>query len=125
MKTENIFDGRMDKECIELCNFLNTLDGITTDSSCSGHLERPYNIFFYCTSLLTLAILTRASDKNYGTDMWEILTVNSDTNPYACFLLRSKGPFKNKKEMDDEIQFLISNIKYWSKDEFKDYFKRT
>lgn len=35
-----------DKECIELCKTLNTMDGLNTTESCCGHLKNKFMIFF-------------------------------------------------------------------------------
>jgi hypothetical protein len=44
----------IDMECVELCQTLNRLPGIVTISSCCGHNERPYRIFFKSKDLESL-----------------------------------------------------------------------
>ena len=42
---------RIDKECVNLCLALNSMSGITTIESCSGHGKDPYRIWFMPSSL--------------------------------------------------------------------------
>jgi hypothetical protein len=41
------YDGRMDPECMALCDALNALPGISTFESCCGHGEHPFRIWFF------------------------------------------------------------------------------
>ena len=42
-------DEQLDPEVVALCEALNTLPGIETVSSCCGHGQRPYRIWFIVT----------------------------------------------------------------------------
>lgn len=112
----------MDQECIDLCNLLNTLPGVTTFESCCGHCKYRYHIWFFCSSIDTLSRLGRATSGNYSDDEWEIIIDTTDTNPYGVFWLRSKSPFPNNEEMMNSVKALMNNILYWFKDEFDNYF---
>ena len=112
----------MDDECIELCNLLNTLPGVTTFESCCGHLRYPYYIWFFCNSIETISRLGRAVAINYSDGNWEIAVDSTDTSPYGVFWLRTKERFKTDEEMSISVSHLIENIKYWFKDEFDTYF---
>ena len=112
----------MDKECIELCNILNILPGVTTFESCCGHCKHQYYIWFFCNSIDTLSRLGRATERNYSDGMWEVVVDSTDTSPYGVFWLRSKETFTTPEEMMESVARLIENIKYWFKDEFDTYF---
>lgn len=74
----------MDKECIPLCNTLNSLKGIETFESCCGHNKEPYRIFFVSkNSNIGLFILTRCINSRYWKfgHLWKIELTVGDT----CF----------------------------------------
>ena len=112
----------MDQECIELCNILNTLPGVTTFESCCGHCKERYYIWFFCTSIDTLSRLGRVTNRNYSDEMWEVVLDSTDTSPYGVFWLRSKEPFSSYIEMHESVDNLIYNITLWFKDEYDNYF---
>jgi len=112
----------MDDECIELCNILNILPGVTTFESCCGHCKHQYYIWFYCNSIDTLSRLGRATERNYSDGKWEVVVDSTDTSPYGVFWLRSKETFTTPEKMMESVSRLIENIKYWFKDEFDNYF---
>ena len=113
----------MDKECIELCEKLNTLEGVETSGSCCGHLRERYMIFFYCNNFVTLGKLFRCVNRNYSDGKWELLVDGSDHHPSYLFWLRSKKPFKSYKSMEKSIKRLIENIDWWEQEKFKKYFE--
>jgi hypothetical protein len=112
----------MDQECIDLCNFLNTLPGVETMESCCCHLEYRYSIWFHCTNIDTLSRLGRATERNYSDGKWEVVVDSCDTSPYGLFWLRSMEPFDTTREMMKSVDDLIENIQYWFKDEFDNHF---
>jgi len=112
----------MDDECINLCNVLNTLPGVTTFESCCGHCKHPYYIWFFCNSIDTLSRLGRALSRNYSDGKWEIVVDSTDTSPYGVFWLRSLDTFTSTEEMMDSVKKLIGNIQWWFKDEFDNHF---
>lgn len=112
----------MDQECIELCNILNTLPGVTTFESCCGHCRTQYTIWFFCSDIGTLSRLGRITEKNYSDGKWEIVVDSTDTSPYGVFCLRSKKPFESPDEMSKSVDNLMYNITYWFNDEFDNYF---
>ena len=112
----------MDDECIDLCNVLNTLPGVTTFESCCGHCQHPYYIWFFCNSIDTLSRLGRAVSRNYSDGKWEVLADSTDTSPYGVFWLRSNETFASPKEMNESVQNLIKNIQHWFDDRFDNYF---
>lgn len=111
-----------DKECIELCKTLNTMDGLNTTESCCGHFKNKFMIFFRCDNFSTLAKISRSVNRNYSDGKWELLVIDKDTYPCCNFWLRSKEPFKTESEMNESVNELIDNLRYWQRDEFKEYF---
>lgn len=60
------YEGKMDEEIVELCNALNALPGIYTIESCSGHGEKPIQIWFKCDGDMEgLFFITRCVDNRY------------------------------------------------------------
>lgn len=112
----------MDLPCLELCNILNTLPGVTTFESCCGHCRTQYTIWFFCSDIGTLSRLGRVTEKNYSDGKWEIVVDSTDTSPYGVFCLRSKEPFSSPTDMEVSVDNLIYNIGYWFNDEFDNYF---
>ena len=115
----------MDKDCVTICNILNTLPTVVTVESCCGHYEHPFWVWFHCGSIDVLTRLGRAVSKNYSNGDWEIVVDTSDTDPYGFFWLRSTKTFKNSLEMHDSLDMLCNNILWWFSDKFDEHFKQT
>lgn len=115
----------MDKECIEICNTLNTLPETETFESCCGHLKYPFSVWFFCNSIDTLSRLGRCVERNYSDGKWEIVVDSTDTHPKGVFWLRSKKPFKTQEEMSYSVNYLIERINHWFKDDFDEYFSKS
>lgn len=83
----------MDAECVDLCDTLNSMKGITTNESCCGHNYRPYIIWFTCDSLEPLKFIQSCIDRRYWEygDEWYIEISISDTAPFLNFALTSKS----------------------------------
>lgn len=60
------YGSRMDREMQSLCDTLNALPGVHTVDSCGGHGKDSPGVFFFCTSLDSLAQIQRAIDPRYG-----------------------------------------------------------
>lgn len=118
------YDGNMDKECVALCDTLNSLPKTKTFESCCGHLVNKFSIWFFCISIDTLSRLARSTSCNYSDGKWEIIADSTDTSPRGVFWLRSTEVFKSTKEMEESVNNLISNIKYWFKEDFDEYFSK-
>lgn len=113
----------IDIECRELIELLNSLPSISTTECCSGHYKEPYLVFFDCDDFIQLGRLYRAVNKNYSDGKWRIECCCSDTNPVYGFLLRSNCVFESENDLNESLDYLIENIKYWQSPEFDDYFK--
>lgn len=55
-----VYAGKMDPECVDLCDALNLLPGIKTSESCCGHGEYPFRIWFLCESTQALRPLVES-----------------------------------------------------------------
>lgn len=110
------YDGRMDKECIELCNTLNALPGIETDESCCGHSCSEYSIWFKVTDPEGLFFLTRCVDRRYWKYgyLWKIELSVGDTyrNGYlpTSYHLHS-GPIVGE-DAYAQADSLVENLNY-------------
>lgn len=76
----------MDAECVSLCDALNTLPGVTTLESCSGHGKSPFMIWFKCgvagmaetRGLFFVARCVNSRYWKYG-HLWRLYVDISDT----------------------------------------------
>jgi len=59
------YSGKMDGECIKICNYLNSLPTCETISSCCGHGLAPFSIFFKCTDIYSMSFLGQCIDRGY------------------------------------------------------------
>ena len=116
------YDEYMDKECIALCDKLNSLSNVETTESCCGHCRSPYMIFFNCYDFIRLGKLFRCVNRNYSDGKWRIEVDGSDTQPCNQFMFISKEPFNSTAEMMESVDRLIKNINYWENPRFDDYF---
>ena len=107
------YDEYMDKECIEVCDLLNSYPGVKTFESCCGHLKDRYMIFFKCNNFVSLAKIFRCVNRNYSCGKFELLVDGTDGYPCCCFWLRSIKPFKTEKAMNKALDNLIDNLKYY------------
>lgn len=114
----------MDYQCIELCNFLNSIPGVSTSESCCGHCRERFSIWFHCDSIPALTRMGRATERNYSDGKWEVVVDSCDTRPYGMFWLRSKEPFDTYEEMEKSASDLAYNLWYWFKDEFDEHFEK-
>ena len=89
------YDGKMDKECIALCDAINTLPGIRTLLSCCGHGERPFRIWFIARSL---AALLRLLGCLRVYDGWRCEVETDDSVSVARFLI--EGPVGERAYSD-------------------------
>ena len=121
-KKAKAYDDFMDKECIALCDKLNSLSDIETTESCCGHCKQPYMIFFNCYDFIRLGKLFRCVNRNYSDGKWRIEVDGSDTQPCNQFMLISKEPFNSTEEMMQSVNELINNIDYWENPTFENYF---
>ena len=103
----------MDSECVDLCDSLNSIVGITTLESCCGHNYHPYCIWFSCDSVEPLTFIQSCIDRRYWEygDQWYIEPVISDTKPFLNFILRSKS--KHLKTIMVQVESMIESFNYY------------
>lgn len=86
------YDGMMDPEVIELCNLLNSLPGIQTTTSCSGHGVEPLRIWFKAEPIDAIRFIANEFAENIRFT-WRIeITTNPnfpDESPYFILV----GPY--------------------------------
>lgn len=122
-KNKNRYDGRMDEECIPLCDALNSLPGVETTSSCCGHCKNDFIIFFNCNNSYSLSVIARAFSRRYsGTFLaWKIEVETHDNGGHDYFM-HSVKPYPTEFEMKTDVGQLIENLEVWKAEEYKDYF---
>ena len=121
---ENKYDGKMDKECIPLCDALNSLPDVETIESCCGHCKDRFMVFFTCDNPHSLAVIARVFDRRYiGTSQpWYIELQTKDSGAYDYFI-HSETKYDSEEVMMKDINQIIENIKYWCDDKFASHFK--
>lgn len=114
------YDGHIDKECLDLCNAMNSLPSIVTVNSCCGHGKSPLRIFFSVRETCDgLFFLTRCADSRYWKygNFWKIeLSVGDvfDTGLMVdlpiTYCLHS-GEFVGQQAYD-QAKSLVENMNY-------------
>ena len=126
-KKVSYFDENIDPECVPLIVALNQLDGIKTCESCCGHLKDTYCIWFLCSNLTSLAIITRTFDRRYSDGRWQLKLETSDMItegfPTFCVCLQTKKPFKTWEEMFKSVNMAVYSLNCWNEEKFKNHFK--
>lgn len=118
------YDGYMDKECIPICDALNSIPNVQTTESCCGHCKDRFMIFLTCDNPHSLAIIARVFDRRYiGTSQpWHIELQTKDSGAYYYFI-HSETKYDSKMVMMKDVNQIIENIKYWCDDKFASHFK--
>ena len=118
------YDGNMDKECIQICDVLNSISDVCTTESCCGHCKDRFMIFFTCDNPHSLAIIARVFDRRYiGTSQpWHIELQTKDSGAYDYFI-HSETKYSSEEVMMKDVNKIIENIKYWCDDKFASHFK--
>ena len=120
---ENKFDWKMDKECIPLCDALNSLPDVETTESCCGHCKDRFRIFFKCKNPYSLSVIARVFNRRYsGTKLQWIIEVETHDNGGYNYFVHSVEAYENNTMMEKDISQLVKNIKYWSSEKYKEHF---
>lgn len=110
------YDEWMDKEVIDLCNTMNSLPGIETSESCSGHGKTSLQIFFKVTNSEGLFFLVRCADRRYWKygNIWGIKIYVGDTfnNDYLPVIYLLSSNESKGEEAYEQVQSLIKNLNY-------------
>lgn len=118
------YDGYMDKECIHICDALNSIPNVQTTESCCGHCKDRFMIFLTCDNPHSLAIIARVFDRRYiGTSQpWYIELQTKDSGAYYYFI-HSETKYDSEEVMMKDVNQIIENIGYWCDDKFTSHFK--
>jgi len=121
------YDIFMDKECIPLCDALNTLPDVRTFESCCGHLKRKYVVYLYTDNPYSMAVIARALDRRYlpAKSLWDVTieTIDVERTPQFCIGIYSEDAFEDYDTMMHDVNELVKSINYWKQPEFYDHFK--
>ncbi len=118
------YDGNMDKECIHICDALNSIPDVRTTESCCGHCNDRFMIFLTCDNSHSLAIIARVFDRRYiGTSQpWYIELQTKDDGGYDYFI-HSETKYDSEEAMMKDVNQIIANIEHWRDDKFASHFK--
>lgn len=118
------YDGYMDKECIHICDVLNSIPNVQTTESCCGHCKERFMIFLTCDNPHSLAIIARVFDRRYiGTSQpWHIELQTKDSGAYEYFI-HSETKYDSEEVMMKDVNQIIENIEHWCDDKFASHFK--
>jgi tRNA(Phe) wybutosine-synthesizing methylase Tyw3 len=90
------YDSFMDPECVELCDALNEIPGITTEASCCGHEKYRFSVWFKSTNVESLRVIGHiTSRKHMPAPQWKCRVELDDGNNVRFHL--SSGKTKGKK----------------------------
>ena len=97
------YDGKMDAECLQLCDAMNLVPGIETRLSCCGHGEHPYRIWFVAECLEALPeLLMWFHHLNCGYDGWKVIAIPDCFGCSVLFMV--EGPIGEEAyKQADEI----------------------
>lgn len=123
-ETIDNYDGNMDKECIHICDALNSIPDVRTTESCCGHCKDRFRIFFTCDNPHSLAIIARVFDRRYiGTSQpWYVELQTKDDGAYDYFI-HSETKYDSEEVMMKDVNQIIENIEHWCDDKFASHFK--
>lgn len=128
IKDKNDFDDSMDNRCLNLCEVLNELDGISTFKSYWMNKNGFYEIDFEVWNLMSLNIIARVieeynafNDRKFRISLKPIeFPTNVDDNA-VYYVLQSETSYNNMDaELNNDIAKIIAKIRYWQSPMFKD-----
>ena len=122
VKKDN-YNGYMDKECIPICDALNSIPDVHTTESCCGHCKDRFRVFFTCDNPYSLAIIARVFDKRYSNThlQWIIELITNDDGTYEYFV-HSIEKYTDEKTMMKDVFQLVENVNCWTAEKYKEYF---
>jgi hypothetical protein len=103
-----MYKGKMDEQCIEICDAMNSIDGVETFESCSGHSKHTFRIFFTITNSRGVYAVLRANDPRYGGPNWKCEASTTDI-PKTCVCLCLESRCTGKKAYS-EAKLISNNI---------------
>lgn len=94
------YDGRMDPECVKLCDTLNALPGIRTFESCCGHGNYEFHVWFFATEVQSLLPIEQSINRWE----WRIEATHVDCPPRVVFMLEGPKDSAAGDLLADEIR---------------------
>jgi len=90
------YDDQMDRQCIRLCDAINSISGLKTFESCCGHGKNSMLVFLEAHEVQDLCALAMSVNRMYGGPLWQghewtvkVWHIESGPRPTTCFLLES------------------------------------
>jgi hypothetical protein len=114
----------LDPEVINLCDSLNSIDGIETIESCCGHEKTSFDIWFKARDINSLYVVSRFMDNRYNginNNTWSCVVEDVDsgkTGEDCVIFCISSGNVIGKKAyeqaniLSSEINKFLSNKKF-------------
>jgi hypothetical protein len=109
----------IDPHCVHLCDAINSIPGLETYESCSGHGKDPMRIWFTVSKLHNMYVLLRSIDYRYvGLDGWLCNAQDTDlTNRPVVFCLNSgsctgKRDYAQSRKITNSIINFLDNKKF-------------
>jgi hypothetical protein len=117
--------GKMDPECIAICDAVNRIPGLRTTESCCGHGEHPFRVFFSIQNLQDLAPLLFYIDSCHIGFNWNCKSRTDCAMQPAYFFLESEvmgqKAYDQANEIADAINdFMDDGYIDWKKDWYGD-----
>jgi hypothetical protein len=107
------YDRYMDKQCIPLCDAINSIPGLETACSCCGHNKESFQIWFHLSDrrkIRFLTIISRVFDRRYGGIIgWSCYLDNNDTPKHCPPFRIDSGNIKGTRAYRDSIK-IAKNI---------------
>lgn len=102
------YTGKMDEECVDLCNAINKCAGITTIESCCGHSKQPYRVWFRAEALEDLPTACYFFDVCHcGFSGWRVIATTDCSMRPVTF--RIEGPSTGSTREAKDIAELIED----------------
>jgi len=108
------YNGRMDKECIKLCDALNEIKGVETSESCCGHGVRPFSVWLKCDNSKQLFPLIRQISRNYANNDWhcEVALTDMENRPIIFHLYSFNIGNEAYREADKIADRILEFLKW-------------
>jgi hypothetical protein len=105
------YPGNIDAECIELCNAINSIDGLQTCESCCGHGKRAMRIWIVAEKVKNLMTIGRILDRRYSIILhdWKCEVNCTDGKFGVIFFLHSGNTIG--QQAYNESKILAENIR--------------
>ena len=110
-KQNTSIEGKIDKECVNLCRAMNKLPGISTIESCCGHGKHQYHIWFEATNLDVLPELLYWFDSCHcGYYGWNIQAkTDCAMSPVVFFVEGPTGAYEEAEKIAELINKYVKD----------------